>query len=268
VRGHPDLEKRSLRVYTASVEARPGEDARISQVLRDLEALLDLEALRATLVVGCGPAPSTVQLLRCRGYKVIAVEPIPSFVDAARAFLGTPEAVLQGTAEALPVPDETVDLIFLESVLEHVDSPRRALEEAHRVLRPGGVVFITTTNRHALNPTCAEFNVPFFGWLPRLVKESYVFFHLHYRPWLANYTERPAVHWFTFTDLCVLGRDAGFANFYSHLDLRFNAAKPGASAATRLRSLLLRGIQANPLLRTLALTQRGGVIFMTKRAQT
>jgi SAM-dependent methyltransferase len=250
VRGHPDLEKRSLRVYTASVEARPGEDARISQVLRDLEALLDLEALRATLVVGCGPAP------------------IPSFVDAARAFLGTPEAVLQGTAEALPVPDETVDLIFLESVLEHVDSPRRALEEAHRVLRPGGVVFITTTNRHALNPTCAEFNVPFFGWLPRLVKESYVFFHLHYRPWLANYTERPAVHWFTFTDLCVLGRDAGFANFYSHLDLRFNAAKPGASAATRLRSLLLRGIQANPLLRTLALTQRGGVIFMTKRAQT
>jgi hypothetical protein len=36
----------------------------------------------------------------------------------------------------------------------------------------------------------------------------------------------------------------------------------------RLRSILLRGVQTNPLIRTLALTQRGGTIFMLKRSLT
>ena len=101
-------------------------------------------------------------------------------------------------------------------------------EVLNRVLVPGGIVFVQTTNRLRISLTGAngEYNVRYYNWLPRLVKESYVFLHLHYRPSLANYTERPAVHWFSYTDLCALGREVGFAQFYSPLDLRRRTDEP------------------------------------------
>jgi hypothetical protein len=113
----------------------------------------------------------------------------------------------------------------------------------------------------------AEFNVPFYPWLPGIVKESYVFRHLHYDPSLANYTERPAVHWFTFAELCRLGRAAGFFQFYSHLDLKTSEPSnfSGSDRTRRLKAKVLIHVQRNPWLRALALSQRGGMIFMVKR---
>jgi len=35
-----------------------------------------------------------------------------------------------------------------------------------------------------------EFNVKYFNWYPSLLKESIVFHHLHYKPTLANFTQR------------------------------------------------------------------------------
>ena len=55
---------------------------------------------------------------------------------------------------------------------------------------------MATTNRYRFSPTGSndEFRVRFFNWFPRIVKESYVFQHLHFDPTLANYSPRPAVH--------------------------------------------------------------------------
>ena len=53
---------------------------------------------------------------------------------------------------------------------------------------------------------------------------------LHYEPQLANYNARPAVHWFSFPDLCRLGREAGFAQFYSPLDLIDDRARLSVTA--------------------------------------
>ena len=262
--GYPGLGAQALSTYVATAQARQEEAERVGAILRDLDALIDVGAVADVAVVGCGPWPETIRALGDRGYAVVGVEPVSYFVDSAREYLGGAGEVVQGAAEALPLPDEAYDVVFLESVLEHVDSPRLAVGEVFRVLRPGGVAFVLTTNRHALSLDKAEFNVPLFGWLPKTVKESYIFFHLHYRPSLANYTERPAVHWYSFADLCSLGRDAGFAQFYSHLDLRSVDERPSGFRASA-RSLLFREIQGRPWLRSLALTQRGGEIFMLKR---
>src|SRR4029079_378850 len=87
-------------------------------------------------------------------------------------------------------------------------------------------------------------------------------------PRLANYTERPAVHWFSFADLCAVGRLAGFAQFYSLLDLRTRAERR-SSGNPRKRGLRggwpLGVVQRSPLLRSIALTQIGGEIVMLKR---
>jgi hypothetical protein len=137
------------------------------------------------------------------------------------------------------------------------------------VLKPRGVLWLSTTNRYRFPLTGfhGEFNVPFYGWFPRLVKESYVFQHVHYNPKLANYTERPAVHWLSFADLCSRGRDAGFGQFYARMDLvRLSDLRISKGLLRRaFLPLLLPLIQQNPWLRSLVLTQVGDAIFMLKR---
>ncbi len=48
---------------------------------------------------------------------------------------------------AWPVPDESIDLIVSDFVLEHIDNPEAFFAEAARVLKPGGVFCARTPNR-------------------------------------------------------------------------------------------------------------------------
>jgi SAM-dependent methyltransferase len=46
-------------------------------------------------------------------------------------------------AQDMPqIPSESADCIFLVSVLQHIPSPQKAVDEAFRVLRPGGIIYI------------------------------------------------------------------------------------------------------------------------------
>lgn len=49
-----------------------------------------------------------------------------------------------GSAEALPLADETCDAVACFEVLEHLEDPSRAIDEAVRVLRKGGTYAIST----------------------------------------------------------------------------------------------------------------------------
>jgi ubiquinone/menaquinone biosynthesis C-methylase UbiE len=261
--GYPDLERRGVEWHTEGHDPQPESTPAIVQCL---ERLIDLSTgSRAMLVVGCGPRPHAIRELDAMGYAVVGVEPVAGLCEAARAFLGGPDRVLRGSAERLPVPSGSQRVVVMTSVLEHVDSPPQTLAESYRVLQPGGVLFVYTTNRWKFSwrGFNGEYRVPFFNWFPAVVKESYVFHHLHYDPTLANYNPRPAFHWFTYPELCALGRGAGFGHFYSMLDL-IDPASP-LIARRPLRRFLLNRVRFHPWLRGLALTQAGGSIFMVKR---
>ena len=264
--GYPGMDRLAHERFSRRVTSRPDNTPRMEWVLTCLGRLVNLDERRRILVLGCGPHPQPAQILRDRGYEVTGVDPVESFVETARQYLGDSASVLHGSAEAIPLPDGSQDIVVFESVLEHVESVAKSLEAIYRVLAPGGVLYMTTTNRHrfSLKGRNGEYNVRFYNWFPRLVKEGYILEHLHYRPDLANYTERPAVHWFSFADLCSRGRDAGFAKFYSHVDL-MRQTDP-MIARSRLRRALLHRIQHNPWVRAIALTQVAGVIFMLKRS--
>lgn len=46
---------------------------------------------------------------------------------------------------SLPFPDESFDVVVSDQVLEHVEgNPEKAVQECHRLLRPGGVAIHTT----------------------------------------------------------------------------------------------------------------------------
>jgi SAM-dependent methyltransferase len=268
----PALGEHFIGHYTAILHSLPDPEPRLERTLMQLDQLCDLQEYRDVLVLGCGPEPETIRLLANRGFRVVGIEPVVDAVHMARQYLGSSASVLEGSAEAIDLPSGSQHIIFCESVLEHVDSPIQSLGEMYRVLKPGGIAFIVTTNRHRFSwrGENGEFNVRYYNWLPDIVKESYVFSHLHFKPTLANYSLRPAVHWFSFAELCKLGRYAGFSQFYGSTDLtpmRHRGLERRNAASLKLRDVLLTGIKHNPWMRSLALTQWGGTIFMVKRSE-
>ena len=73
-----------------------------------------------------------------------------------------------GSATALPWADESMDVCLLLELLEHVADWEPCLSECARVLRPSGILLLTTTN--SLCPSQQEFNLPLYSWYPKPLK--------------------------------------------------------------------------------------------------
>jgi SAM-dependent methyltransferase len=95
--------------------------------------------------VGAGTGKLT-RLLPATGARVIAVEPVAEM----RAKLAGLEA-LDGTAESIPLPDGSADVVTVAQAFHWFDHDR-ALPEIHRVLRPGGHLVLFWNNRDLDDP--------------------------------------------------------------------------------------------------------------------
>jgi 2-polyprenyl-3-methyl-5-hydroxy-6-metoxy-1,4-benzoquinol methylase len=94
------------------------------------------------LDVGFGDG-STLVRMRELGWDVVGIETDPVCVANSRA-LGLDTR--QGTLKAHAFQDASFDAIHASHVLEHVHDPLGLLRECHRILKPGGVVVMTTPN--------------------------------------------------------------------------------------------------------------------------
>jgi len=74
------------------------------------------------------------------------IVPNPQAVGCRR-LLDSSLQLVTGDAGALPFASDTFDLVVLSDVLEHLPAPRAAGPEIMRILRPGGVCFISTPAR-------------------------------------------------------------------------------------------------------------------------
>jgi SAM-dependent methyltransferase len=91
---------------------------------------------------GCGDGSFTEVLLgRQRPSSVIAVDPAPAQLAFARRRIAV-ESVrfLEGDAQALPLPDASVDVAVMALVLFFLSNPALGVQELVRVVRPGGMV--------------------------------------------------------------------------------------------------------------------------------
>ncbi|MEW6593508.1 MAG: class I SAM-dependent methyltransferase [Thermodesulfobacteriota bacterium] len=94
------------------------------------------------LDVGCssGAFLHTAREMRVRG---VGVEPC---IEAATAARDAGLEVHHGVLEEIPFAVDSFDVITLFEVVEHVREPLSLLCACHRLLRPGGVVFLKTAN--------------------------------------------------------------------------------------------------------------------------
>lgn len=109
-------------------------------------ACFDLRPGLTVLDVGCGPGVYHSRL-HAAGCRVIALDRSYGMVEAAQhqaAQQGLPVATLQGDAQALPLADACVERVMANHMLYHVPDQATALAEMHRVLKPGGLVMLTT----------------------------------------------------------------------------------------------------------------------------
>jgi ubiquinone/menaquinone biosynthesis C-methylase UbiE len=103
------------------------------------------------LEVAPGPGYLALELAR-RGFEVVGLDVSRSFVriatrNAGRA--GVPARFEQGDAAHMPFPDASFDFAVCTAAFKNFTDPLGALDEIHRVLRPGGGASIQDLRREA-----------------------------------------------------------------------------------------------------------------------
>lgn len=149
-------------IITSYYERAP-EEARLSQGPFQLEEARTRELIQrfalpppGTVVDVGGAAGAYALWLADAGYSVHLLDPVLRLVAEAQRRSAAAERPLAscrvGDARALDVPAETADVILLLGPLYHLTDPgdrARALEEAARVLKPGGRLFAAAISRWA-----------------------------------------------------------------------------------------------------------------------
>lgn len=100
---------------------------------RDVTRHFDPDAL--LLDLGCGSAWLGAHFPRYLG--------VDDHPDAFRDGGGRVARVARGSVAHLPLRDSCVDAVVCKDVLEHVPDPRVVVREVARVLRPGGLVYVS-----------------------------------------------------------------------------------------------------------------------------
>lgn len=119
------------------------------KVLEVALAAADVQPGKLAADIGAGTGFITEGLIQ-KGLKVIAVDQSKAMLKEMKkkfALFDTVDYRI-GQSNSLPIQDETVDYIFANMYLHHVDSPQLAIEEMARTLKPGGKVVVTDMDEH------------------------------------------------------------------------------------------------------------------------
>jgi ubiquinone/menaquinone biosynthesis C-methylase UbiE len=107
------------------------------------------------LDIGCGPRPQASMLLAQKMDGVVNADISWDIVAMARAVARSENTArmsfVVADAEHLPFRDKVFSVVVADDVIEHVPGPGQLLKETARVLRPEGVVSVSTPNRLALS---------------------------------------------------------------------------------------------------------------------
>lgn len=143
------------RAYFDELAGRFGKDYVPGRSWKALaEALIKSLNYRNVADLGAGEGTLS-QLLAQRAEKVIAVDLSPKMVEYAQSLAhknGLYNLEFRiGDIESPPIDNSSIDLAILSQALHHAENPQRAIDAAHRILKPGGRVIILDLLKHTFS---------------------------------------------------------------------------------------------------------------------
>lgn len=216
------------RGFDAVLADFPRVEVWTETLLRRVRAHMDLGSKPRVLDIGAAQG-STVLALRRAGCDAVGVEPWEGARamsgDLARGF-GLSLEIHPAAGEDLPFSEGSFDLAICVSTIEHVEDPQRVFAEAHRVLRPGGALYVKTWNR--IHPTQDEIRrFPLFPWYPNRFQRRILGWAAERHPALVGRTETPAMHWFSTRTIARDLHRAGFGQIIDRWALRLADEESG-----------------------------------------
>jgi 2-polyprenyl-3-methyl-5-hydroxy-6-metoxy-1,4-benzoquinol methylase len=181
-----EMTSRSVFVFNAYQQAR-------YQIA--LDALGNLSG-KTIVDLGAGDGAFTSLLARCAA-KVIAVDNEPKGVELARSVFkkeGLAAEFVIGSVEDIPLPTACADAVVSCDVIEHIDHYEQHIAEAARILKPGGVLVVTTPYRISEHPSPFHTREFFPGELKAFAAPYFTDISLretHHMFWFALYSYRP-----------------------------------------------------------------------------
>lgn len=137
---------------------RSGGRSRLPSISRSLVGEQNLRRLRSDLEASGGPEPAAVLVIGAgNAGKATAVlaGPAVTVVETDVVPVADLDAVVD--AHTIPFPDGTFDAVVAQAVLEHVLDPAKVVQEIHRVLRPGGLVYAATPFMQQVHEAAYDF---------------------------------------------------------------------------------------------------------------
>jgi SAM-dependent methyltransferase len=149
-------------------------------VLYEMVGRLGLPQGASVLDLGCGEGKHSIELAERFGFNVRGIDPVPRHIELsnerlgeaakARPELGGRISFVAGRAEAIPVEDASIDLIWCREVLVLVEALDEVFRECRRVLREGGRMFIHDTFK---TERLAAIEAESFGADPERVRATF-----------------------------------------------------------------------------------------------
>ncbi|MEO8531657.1 MAG: bifunctional 2-polyprenyl-6-hydroxyphenol methylase/3-demethylubiquinol 3-O-methyltransferase UbiG, partial [Deltaproteobacteria bacterium] len=136
---------------------------------RDLDQSRPLKGLRI-LDIGCGGGLITEPMARL-GAAVVGADAAPTNIEVAKIHAEESDLPIDyrmTTAEAMADDHEVFDVVLALEIVEHVASPVDFVDTCARLLKPGGILIMSTLNR-----TTKSFALGIIGaewvmrWLPK-----------------------------------------------------------------------------------------------------
>lgn len=121
-----------------------------SEKVREMAyAAANIQAGKLAADIGAGTG-FIVEGLVQKGLRVIAIDQSEAMIEEMKRKYKALDVVdcRIGESENLPIENGTVDYVFSNMYLHHVESPPRAIEEIVRVLKKGGKIVITDLDEH------------------------------------------------------------------------------------------------------------------------
>ena len=166
----PQLAYSDIQGKMHDEEVRRVKARKIVKVLHHFLGRDDLAGLD-TLDIGCSTG-FIAHELALDGASSTGVDIDVPGIEAATKRFGDQVTFLCTPGDAIPLPDESLDVVVLNHIYEHVVDPDAVVDEIYRVLKPAGVAYFGLGNKYQLIEP--HYGLPLLSWLPKPAADRYI----------------------------------------------------------------------------------------------